>query len=237
MKTVIEVSRLTGVSVRTLHHYDAIGLLAPTKVTEAGYRLYDDEALARLQTILLYRELEFSLKDIREILDSPGFDRREALRQQITLLQMQRQHIDELLALARKLEKTGGTAMSFDAFDTKKLESYKKEAKERWGDTSAYREYEARPKTDAAAGKQMMDIFAEFGTLRHLDPAGEAPKAKAKELQQFITDHYYTCTPEILAGLGQMYVADERFRENIDHAGGEGTAEFAAKAIAAYCAK
>lgn len=128
--------------------------------------------------------------------------------------------------------------MSFDAFDTKKLESYKKEAKERWGDTSAYREYEARPKTDeAAAGKQMMDIFAEFGTLRHLDPAGEEPRAKAKELQQFITDHYYTCTPEILAGLGQMYVADDRFRENIDRAGGEGTAEFAAKAIAAYCAE
>lgn len=83
MKTVIEVSKLAGVSVRTLHHYDAIGLLKPSKVSEAGYRLYDDTALARLQNILLFRELKFPLKKIRQILDSPDFDPREALAQQI----------------------------------------------------------------------------------------------------------------------------------------------------------
>ena len=88
MRTVHEVSRLTGVSVRTLHHYDAIGLLKPAHVTQAGYRLYDDAALRRLQSILLFRELQFPLKQIKAILDSPGFDRKEALRQQLEMLQL-----------------------------------------------------------------------------------------------------------------------------------------------------
>ena len=92
MKTVREVSKLTGVSVRTLHHYDAIGLLKPSRVTEAGYRLYDDTALARLQSILLFRELQFSLKEIRAILDAPSFDPADALTQQIALDAHDAQH-------------------------------------------------------------------------------------------------------------------------------------------------
>ena len=93
MRTVNEVSKLTGVSVRTLHHYDAIGLLKPTEVTEAGYRLYDDTALSRLQNILLFRELQFPLKEIKAILDSSNFDPLEALAQQIELLELQYKHI------------------------------------------------------------------------------------------------------------------------------------------------
>ena len=91
MWTVKQVSRITGVSVRTLHHYDAIGLLRPAKVTDAGYRLYDDAALRRLQNILLFRELQFPLREIKAILDSPNFDPAAALEQQIQLLEMQRQ--------------------------------------------------------------------------------------------------------------------------------------------------
>ena len=101
MRTVNEVSKLTGVSVRTLHHYDAIGLLKPTKITEVGYRLYDDTAIRRLQNILLFRELQFPLKQIKSILDSPMFDQKEALKQQIKLLELQRKHIDELISFAR----------------------------------------------------------------------------------------------------------------------------------------
>ena len=101
MKTVKEVSAFTGVSVRTLHHYDAIGLLKPDAVTEAGYRLYGDTALARLQQILLFRELEFPLKEIKEILGSPDFDRDMALTQQLTLLTMKKQHLENLIELAR----------------------------------------------------------------------------------------------------------------------------------------
>lgn len=105
MNTVKEVSRLTGVSVRTLHYYDAISLLKPSRVTEAGYRLYDDTALRRLQTILLFRELQFPLKEIREILGSPGFDPMEALQQQIHLLELQRRHLDKLISHARQIQK------------------------------------------------------------------------------------------------------------------------------------
>ena len=104
MKTVKEVSQITGVSVRTLHHYDAIGLLPPTRVTEAGYRLYDDTALQRLQTILLLRQLEFPLKQIQEILDAPNFDPVAALEDQIRLLEMKRTHLDTLIAHAKKLQ-------------------------------------------------------------------------------------------------------------------------------------
>ena len=93
MKTVREVAKITGVSVRTLHHYDAIGLLHPSRVTDAGYRLYDDTALARLQTILLFRQLQFPLKEIKEILDAPEFDPMDALEAQIELLRLQRQHL------------------------------------------------------------------------------------------------------------------------------------------------
>lgn len=118
MKTVKEVSKLAGVSVRTLHYYDTIGLLKPTEVTGAGYRLYDDAALERLQAILLFRELEFSLKEIKGIMNSSGFDRRKALEQQIKLLELKREHLDNLIDFARGIKAIGVRNLSFKAFDT-----------------------------------------------------------------------------------------------------------------------
>lgn len=238
MKTVHEVSQISGVSVRTLHHYDAIGLLLPTVVTEAGYRLYDDTALARLQSILLFRELAFPLKEIKRIMDDPQFDQATALEQQIRLLELQQERLSRLIDLARETMKTGVTHMDFTAFDNSKLEQYAAEVKERWGNTAAYQESAQRPaaeQKDAAAG--LMAQFARMGRLRTGDPAGQEAQDAVRELQEFITKHFYTCTPEILAGLGQMYTADDRFRASIDAAGGEGTADFAGKAIAVYCAK
>ena len=240
MKTVKEVSELSGVSVRTLHHYDAIGLLKATRVTQAGYRLYDDAALRRLQTILLFRELQFPLKEIREILDAPDFDPVSALSQQIALLEMQRQHLDDLICHARQIQKTGVIPMDFSKFDKTQMEEYAAQAKAKWGKTEAYREFEEKTANQTAAqqkadGDALMDIFAEFGALRHLPPESGEVQEKVARLQSFITSHYYNCTPQILRGLGQMYVGDERFQANIDAAGGEGTAEFAGKAIAIYC--
>ena len=238
MKTVHEASQISGVSVRTLHHYDAIGLLRPTAVTEAGYRLYDDTALARLQSILLFRELAFPLKEIKRIMDDPQFDQATALEQQIRLLELQQERLSRLIDLARETMKTGVTHMDFTAFDNSKLEQYAAEVKERWGNTAAYQESAQRPAADqkeAAAG--LMAQFARMGRLRTGDPAGQEAQAAVRELQQFITKYFYTCTPEILAGLGQMYTADDRFRTSIDAAGGEGTADFAGKAITVYCAK
>ena len=238
MKTVHEVSQISGVSVRTLHHYDAIGLLQPTAVTEAGYRLYDDTALARLQSILLFRELAFPLKEIKRIMDDPQFDQATALEQQIRLLELQQERLSRLIDLARETMKTGVTHMDFTAFDNSKLEQYAAEVKERWGNTAAYQESAQCPaaeQKDAAAG--LMAQFARMGRLRTGDPAGQEAQDAVRELQEFITKHFYTCTPEILAGLGQMYTADDRFRVSIDAAGGEGTADFAGKAITVYCAK
>ena len=124
MKTVKDVSRLTGVSVRTLHHYDEIGLLTPAKVTEAGYRLYDDASLRRLHSILLLKELQFSLKEIKDILDSPGFDPMDALSQQIALLELQKKHLEDLISHARTIQKTGVIPMDFSSFDTEKIDIF-----------------------------------------------------------------------------------------------------------------
>lgn len=240
MRTVKEVSKLTGVSVRTLHHYDVIGLLKPTKVTEAGYRLYDDTALSRLQNILLFRELRFPLKEIKVILDSPDFDSSEAIAQQIKLLELQYKHIGELIAFAREIQNKGVTTMNFDVFDKNEIEKYKAEVKERWGNTKAYQEYKqkdiARNEDNySKIANELMTMFSELGGLKHLTPNSDEVQKKISALQKFITDNYYVCTNEILSGLGEMYIYDERFKQNIDRAGGDGTAEFVSQAISVYC--
>lgn len=240
MKTVAQVSEITGVSVRTLHHYDAIGLLKPTRVTEAGYRLYDEDALRRLQTILLFRELEFSLKQIRQILSDSGFDPMDALEDQIRLLELKREHLDNVIVHARTIQKTGVMTLNFEAFDNKKMEAYAAQAKEKWGNTDAYKESQkktaGKSKEElAATGNALMDIFREMGAIREEDPTGPQAQALVKKLQAFITEHYYNCTNQILRGLGMMYVAGDEMTENIEKAGGTGTAEFASRAIAHYC--
>lgn len=242
MMTVHEVSKISGVSIRALHHYDNIGLLPATKVTNAGYRLYDDTALERLQHILLFRELEFSLKEIRDILDSPDFDRNKALEQQIHLLKLRKEHLQNLIDLACGIKAIGVKNMSFEAFDTRKIDEYAKQAKESWGKTAAYKEYEQKSAGRSTEEQQtinvkLMEIFAEFGRIKDKSPDGEEAVALAKKLQDFITEHFYTCTDEILSGLGTMYAGGGDFTANIDKAGGEGTAEFADKAIQAYCGK
>lgn len=240
MRTVNEVSKLTGVSVRTLHHYDAIGLLKPTNVTEAGYRLYDDTALGRLQSILMFRELQFPLKEIKAILDSPAFDPTEALGQQIKLLELQKKHIEELISFAREIKDKGAANMKFNAFSKSEIDQYAAEVKSRWGSTQAYQEYEekAKQRTDSEneeTARQLLTLFTEIGTLRQLPPADKLVQEKIGELQKFITDNYYNCTNEMLRGLSQMYVNDERMKHNIDEAGGDGTAEYVKQAISIYC--
>lgn len=291
--TVKQVSELTGVSVRTLQYYDDIGLLSPSERTEAGYRLYEKEQLATLQEILLFRELEFPLKEIKAILDSPAHDKETALQQQVELLTLKKERLKGLIRLAEELRnelsdvqrytgkefeagsqtKSGATTershtMDFTAFDNTKLEEYKKRAREQYSDTDAYKEYEVKsagrtPEDEQAFAEEFMAIFAKFGALLEdgtdsntagdsaadsssVDSTPEASLSKAsspeaqalvQELRDYITEHFYNCTPEILAGLGKIYAADGEFKENIDHAGGSGTAEFASKAIEFYCRK
>lgn len=237
---VNEVSKLTGVSIRTLQYYDRIGLLHPAKYTEAGYRLYDDTALETLQQILLFRELEFPLKDIKEIISSPDFDRRKALDQQIELLRLKKEHIENLIDLAREIKLSGVKKLTFDAFDTRKIDEYSAQAKASWGTTPAYKEYEEKSKgrtkeEDKKIYQGMIDLFAQFGRIRDTDPASGEAQALVKKLQDHITEHMYTCTKEILSGLGKMYAAGGEFTQNIDSYGGEGTAEFASRAIEIFC--
>ena len=241
MMTVHEVSELTGVSVRTLHHYDELGLLKPAAVTEAGYRLYDESSLVRLQSILLFRELQFPLKDIGAILDSPSFDRNKALDQQIRLLELQKEHLDNLIDLARGMKLVGVKCMTdFTAFDTKKIDDYAREAKASWGKTQEWKEYEQKSQgrtreDDAIIAQGMMDIFAEFGTIRDTDPASAEAQALVNKLQSYISEHFYTCSNEILLSLSTMYGGGGSMTENIDKVGGPGTGEFSARAIAIHC--
>ena len=240
MRTVHEVSKLSGVSIRALHHYDKIGLLRPAQVTEAGYRLYDDTNLERLQLILLFRELKFSLKEIRVILDSSDHDRAKILEQQVELLKLQKEHLENLIDLACGIKMIGVRKLDFSAFDTSKIDEYAAQVKETWGQTEAYKEYEKKSQNrtrveEQVLGERMMKLFEEFGAMKEEDPASEKAQAQVKKLQDYITDHYYTCTKEILQGLGQMYSGGGSMTENIDKAGGAGTAEFADRAIQIYC--
>ena len=238
--TVNEVSKLSGISVRTLHYYDQIGLLHPDQVSEAGYRLYGQASLERLQQILLFRQLEFPLKEIKDIIDSPDFNKEEALDQQIQMLRLQQEHLSGLINLALEIKKNGVNKMDFKPFDTSKLDEYAKEAKERWGDSAAYQESARKTKNYTKedwnmANEQITSVFAEFGKLKELPPESPDAQMAVKKLQDLISQFYYACDKEVLAGLGQMYTADQRFKDNIDKMGGNGTAEFAARAIACYC--
>ena len=240
MKTVNEVSKLTGVSIRTLQYYDNIGLLKPCKYTESGYRLYDDTSLERLQQILLFKELEFPLKEIKEIIDAPNFDRNKALEQQIEMLTMKKEHLENLINFARGIKMSGVKKMDFTVFDTKKIDEYSKRAKEQWGKTPEYKEFEEKAKnwTDKDQNDMMndfMNIFVEFGQMKEMDPSYEAVQLQVKKLQDYITEHFYHCTKEILSCLGKMYSGGGEFTENIDRVGGIGTAEFTDKAIEVYC--
>ena len=240
MRTVHEVSRLAGVSIRTLQYYDRIGLLHPSGYTEAGYRLYDDTDLERLQHILLFRELEFPLKDIKAILDSPGFDKDKALEQQIELLRLKREHIENLMDFALKIKTLGGTHMDFKAFDRKKLDEYARQAKEQYGDTPEYKEFEKKAgkrsgEENGLMADRFMMLFKEAGEIRNSDPASPEAQDLVQRIRDFITENMYSCTKPILSGLGQLYSAGGDFTQNIDSCGGEGTAAFVSKAIEVYC--
>ena len=238
-------AELTGVSVRTLHYYDEIGLLKPSFVDEQnGYRFYDEASLERMQEILFYRELDFPLKSIAEILASPNYDKQKALAEQKRLLTLKKDRLERLIAALEQAEK-GEITMS--AFDNSEYETarqkYEAEAKQRWGATDAYKESQAKTAgyskdkwNDILVG--MNGIFAEFAEWKKCGESADNETAQrlVKKLQDYITANFYHCTDDILAGLGQMYICDERFKNNID-SHGEGTAEFVSEAIKIYCKK
>lgn len=238
MRTIHEVSKLAGISIRTLRYYDKIGLLKPAARTESGYRLYDDANLERLQEIMLFRELEFSLADIQNIVESPSFNRRRALEQQVELLKLKRKHIDKLIELAESLMEEDGSSMNFDAFDKSKMQEYAQQARESWGTTPEWQEYEKKSEgrseqDEMDLGAQLMELFAPLGDLaqKGADPTCVEAREQAAKIQSFISEHYYPCTNEIFAQLGQAYGAGGEFTHNINAVAGDGAAEFASRVI------
>ncbi|WP_136660135.1 MerR family transcriptional regulator [Nitratireductor sp. XY-223] len=247
LHTVGQLARRSGVTVRTLHHYDAIGLLTPAARSPNGRRLYDRDNALRLQQIMLYRTLGLSLDEIARILDDPGFDRHDALlaqRQavvaQITKGEALIRGIDEALALIdNALQKDMDMATLFGGFDPSKFED---EAKARWGDTDAWREQAKR--TSQYSAEDWRSYHTEHGAicerLAELAAAGAAPDGKeaqeaAKTYAALIDRWFYPCDASHLGPLADMYEADVRFQETFN-AFGAGTADFVIPAFRA-CAQ
>lgn len=237
-----EVAKLTGITVRILHYYDEIGLLKPSKVTDKGYRIYDQQSLEILQQILFFRELEFPLNQIKQIINDSKFNSQKASINHRDLLIKKRERLDNIINLVnKKLE--GGTIMSFKEFDTTEIEEckekYAKEVKEKYGDTNEYRQSQQKASKYAKEDWNKIQeeanyIMKQFFNNKEKPIDSDEIKELVKKWQDHITKYYYNCSNKILAGLGSMYVADERFKNNIDK-NGKGTAEFMSKAIASYC--
>jgi DNA-binding transcriptional MerR regulator len=240
MMTVHEVAQRAGVSVRTLHYYDQVHLLSPAKASAAGYRLYSDEDLIRLQRILFLRELDFPLREIAPMLIAEEPDQKQAVERHRELLQAKVKRLQGLIDLCGRILK-GVDQMKLDDFNRTQEESlrnkYAQEARARWGATEAYKESERRTATygkqDWADVKAESDaILREFASLVGQEPTSAAVRAALTKWRDHISGRYYPCTDEILAGLGEMYVADERFRNTLESFGA-GTANLMREAIRA----
>jgi DNA-binding transcriptional MerR regulator len=240
MRTVGEVAELAHVTVRTLHHYDELGLLSPSGRSEAGYRLYSYVDLTRLQEILIWRGLGFPLAEIQSLLDDPGYDRVGALQRQRELIERE---IGRLGALAVAVDAAIDAELTeirlqedamFEGFDPSE---YEDEARERWGDTRAYQESARRARRYGEAEwaeirREAEEIVRELAALlRAGEPAdGGRARAVAERHRRHISRWFYPCPPEMHRGLGEMYVADERFTRNYEREA-EGLARYFRDAI------
>jgi len=247
-RTVGEVAKLAHVSVRTLHHYDSIGLLVPSERSESGYRLYGEADLEKLQQVLFFRELGFGLDQITQIMRDPTFDRREALEMQRRMLAdktAQLQHMIEAVDAAIDSMERGVTMDEkdrFEVFGEFDPAEYEAEARERWGETDAYKESAHRTarytkddwKRIMAQQKAVTD-----GYVQRME-AGDAPDSPAvfevvERHLASITDNFYTLPGEMFGDLADMWVTDQRFTKNIDKAK-PGLAQFQHDAVKAWVA-
>lgn len=246
---VNKAAKLAGVSVRTLHYYDKIGLLKPNSVGENGYRLYSEDDFIRLQQILFFKELDFSLEEIKHILDNPQFDRKSALVTHRRLLVEKQQRLKKIIESVDKTIQSieGGKTMSkqemFEPFDMRKIEEhqkqYEQEVKEKYGDSDAYKQ--SNRKTAGYKEEdwqriqgEMIAIYRRIAAVMSKGAGDEEVQQAVGEWRQHITSYYYDCTPEIFRGLGDMYVSDPRFTSFIDKEQ-EGLSVFLREAMHEYC--
>ncbi|MEJ8778763.1 MerR family transcriptional regulator [Pseudogracilibacillus sp. ICA-222130] len=240
---VQEVAKMAGVSVRTLHHYDAIGLLKPTSYSDAGYRLYTEDDITTLQQIIFFKALHFSLKEIKNIIYDPTFDKIEALQLQKKMLLEKSAHIKEMIHTIEQtiLYEKGAIHMTNEqrftgfAYNENK---YEQEARERWGSDTVNRANETMRQYDPnVLNEKMNTIYKELAAVRHLSPQSDEAQLAIASWYNFLnkyTGHHYSL--EAFQGLGQMYVTDERFTKNIDQFG-EGLAQFMYEAMQIYARK
>ncbi|NLJ96315.1 MAG: MerR family transcriptional regulator [Clostridiales bacterium] len=234
---VKEVADLVGISVRTLHHYDEIGLLTPEKTTDAGYRIYSEENLETLQQILFFKELGFPLKKIKEIIDSPTFERQEALELQRKALLEKKERLNKMIVTIEKTIKhwKGEIQMSieekFEGFDFSN-NPYEEEARKRWGDKAVDAANEKTKSFTLSDQEKLSEIYLNLASIRHLPPDSIEAQEAIKEWYIFL-NKMGNYPPEVFKGLGRMYVDDERFTKNIDKLG-EGLAAFMCEAMAVY---
>jgi DNA-binding transcriptional MerR regulator len=247
--TVSEVSRLTGASVRALHHYDGIGLLTPSARTAAGYRLYSDADLERLQEILLFRELEIPLDDIATLLSGGAFDRRAALELQREMLLQKAVLTEALIASVERAinaERTGVRMTKeemFEVFGDFDVEAHEAEAEERWGGSDAYKESSRRAARHTKADWERFKAESEqigTDTARLMDEGVPADDPRAMDLAEQarlqIDTWFYPCSHEMHVGLAGMYIADPRFTATYERIH-EGMARYWHDAIVANAAR
>ncbi|MFC7308337.1 MerR family transcriptional regulator [Streptomyces monticola] len=229
--SVGQVARYAGVTVRTLHHYDEIGLLVPSERSHAGHRRYSDADLDRLQQILFYRELGFPLDEVAALLDDPDTDPRDHLRRQHELLTARIAKLQEMAAAvetameARKMGINLTPEEKFEVFGDHDPDQYEEEVQERWGDTDAYAESKRRSASYTKEDWQRIMREGDEVTRRFVElmEAGAGPESDeamdaAEAHRQWISRNHYECSYEMHTCLGEMYVSDERFTHNIDQA-------------------
>ena len=242
--SVNEVAKETGVTIRTLHYYDKIGLLSPSTLSEANYRYYSKEDIDKLQQILFYKEVGFELKAIKSMMDAPAYSKEQALKRHRNLLLLKRKRLDKLILLVEQSLK-GEETISFQAFSEEEImklqKEYYKEAAQRWQHTPAFKEYQQKhPNGENSSEWKTFDLAAQkiFGEIfTSIDEAPSHPDVQAaiEEWRNFITEHYYDCKIEIFRSLGLLYVEDERFEATINRYGDDRLARFISEAIAIYC--
>ena len=249
--SIKEVADISGVTVRTLHHYDKIGLLSPIKNESNNYRMYSDYDLEKLQQILLLKEMGFSLQKIKDFLSSKDYNRKSALEHQLTYLKNQVNRYNDLIGLVNStLKDIGGSKVMsgkdlFKGFDYDAMKEdqkkYEDEVKERWGDTDAYKESDRRSKNYSKEDWEgimslQQNSLNDLASLYKDDVPVDDPRVQTVvNNNRFIIDKYfYSCSKEMFASLGEMYVADERFKAFYDGIV-PGLAEYYREAIRVYC--
>ena len=248
MYKVKEVANLVGVSVRTLHHYDEIELLQPESITPAGYRLYTNQNLKRLQQILFFKEMGISLQQIKDILDRPDFDQLEALRMHEEMLKKKKSRIDTMIQTVQQsihaLEH--GNEMEetemFKGFDMKEIEEHQKryaeEVRQTYPNDLVKQSEQKTSQYTAQDWKRIKeetnDIYQAIASHMSQGPDDPEVQRNVARWHQFITNNFYDCSIDIFRGLADLYVADERFTKNIDKHK-EGLAVFLSEAMIIYC--